>query len=160
MLEALQRLSTGRQGNGDEIDVLLDDETADLDGNIQKLAAGSRGAAAMYRLHQHIEKHPAIWSAKMDHAMYTALGCQHTSMPWSASRYFQERVVFGRHVELERFAHLLCHLHSLHRSQQYELLGAKISQFMKATEQTVLHGGSWRVSWSLTGVPEPRPYGA
>eukprot|EP00971_Amphidinium_carterae_P003408 67227-Amphidinium_carterae.1 len=24
----------------------------------------------------------------------------------------------------------------------------------------VLHGGSWRVSWSLTGVPEPRPAGA
>eukprot|EP00971_Amphidinium_carterae_P200657 3981818-Amphidinium_carterae.2 len=31
---------------------------------------------------------------------------------------------------------------------------------MKAVEQTVLHNGSWRVSWALTGLPEPRPGGA
>eukprot|EP00971_Amphidinium_carterae_P352298 6492534-Amphidinium_carterae.2 len=160
MLEALQKMAGSKPAGAEELDGLLDDESADLDSSIQKLASGARGAAAMYRLHQHIEQNPSAWSARLDQAMFQALGCQHTGMPWSASRYFQERVSFGRHSDLERFAHLLCHLHALHRTQQVDLLGARISQYLKALEQTVLHGGSWRVSWALTGVPEPHPTGA
>eukprot|EP00971_Amphidinium_carterae_P237666 4718202-Amphidinium_carterae.1 len=69
---------------------------------------------------------------------------------------------FGKHADLERFAHLLCHLHPLHRTQLFELLkiGARISQYLKTVKQIVLDGGSWKVSWSLTGVPEPHPTGS
>eukprot|EP00971_Amphidinium_carterae_P347788 6489977-Amphidinium_carterae.4 len=158
MLQTLQRMAG--QKDADDMDALLEEDAGELDGAISKLATGARGAAALYKLHQHIEQHPVAWSQKLDRAMWVALGCQHTNLPWSAARYFQERVNFGKHHDLERFAHLICHLHSLHRTQQHDLLGARLAQYLKAIEQTVLHNGSWRVSWSLTGVPEPKPSGS
>eukprot|EP00971_Amphidinium_carterae_P092730 1836349-Amphidinium_carterae.1 len=45
MLEALQRLG-GKAASTDDVDLMLEDDTTDLDGNIQKLASGARGAAA------------------------------------------------------------------------------------------------------------------
>eukprot|EP00971_Amphidinium_carterae_P170056 3369557-Amphidinium_carterae.1 len=157
MLQALQKISHPRSAE-DDLDGLLEGD--EFDENVNKITSGAKGAAALMRLHQLIEKNPASWSAKFDRSMYVALGCDHTQMPWSANRYFAERVAFGRHVELERFAHMLCALHALHRTGQHELLGARVSQFLKAVEQTALHNGSWRISWSLTGLPEPRPSGA
>eukprot|EP00971_Amphidinium_carterae_P301282 5985953-Amphidinium_carterae.2 len=91
--------------------------------------------------------------------MSRSLGTHVTGMPWSAQRYGTERIRFQRFPDLERMWCMLASLHSLHRSGQYDLIGARISQYLKCIEQTVCAGGSWKMSWTLTGLPDPRPGG-
>eukprot|EP00971_Amphidinium_carterae_P304621 6053436-Amphidinium_carterae.1 len=98
MLAAIQKIA-GQRNSSDEFDDLVEDE--DFESNMGKITSGARGAAALMRVHHLIEKNPNAWSARLDRSMWTALGCDHTNLPWSAHRYFTERVTFGRHVELE-----------------------------------------------------------
>jgi len=51
-------------------------------------------------------------------------------------------------------------LHALDSSGQRELMGAKLRQCLKATEQAVAAGGSWRLAWLLTGLADPNPKNA
>eukprot|EP00971_Amphidinium_carterae_P037512 737606-Amphidinium_carterae.1 len=55
---------------------------------------------------------------------------------------------------------MLAALHSLHRSGQTELLGAKIGQFAKAIEVALLMQWHFAVAWQLTGIAEPLPHSA
>ena len=52
---------------------------------------------------------------------------------------------------------MLSHLHATHRAGNHALVGARIRQFLKATEQTVNSGASWETSWLAAGLPDPRP---
>ena len=52
---------------------------------------------------------------------------------------------------------MMASLHALHRSGQHDLVGAKVSQFLKAIELSARSGGSWKFAWLLTDLPEPRP---
>eukprot|EP00971_Amphidinium_carterae_P189492 3761507-Amphidinium_carterae.1 len=52
----------GGQKDVDDMDALLEEDAGEIDGAIAKLSTGARGAAALYKLQQHIEQHPVAWS--------------------------------------------------------------------------------------------------
>eukprot|EP00971_Amphidinium_carterae_P214965 4266026-Amphidinium_carterae.1 len=156
-LEALERIQSGRQRVDDPLDLLGGE--GDLDGELQKLSSGVRGVYGPQRIMQSIEQQPLRWCTLCDEAMARSLGTHTSGMPWSAARYGAERIRFQRFPELERFWCMMACLHALHRAGQYDLMGARVSQFLKSIEQTVCAGGSWRMSWTLTGLPDPRPGG-
>ena len=54
---------------------------------------------------------------------------------------------------------MIAALHSLSRAKNHKLLDARLGQYLKAIEQSVLARGSWQMAWLLTGLPEPRPQG-
>ena len=70
--------------------------------------------------------------------------------------YGEHNVPWGKHEDLQRFWAMLAHMHVLHRTQRFDLLGARLGQYLKAVEQTVYAGSDWTVGWQLTGLPEPR----
>ena len=41
----------------------------------------------------------------------------------------------------------------------FKMVNARIGQYLKTIEQSTLAGGSWKMAWLLTGLPEPRPQG-
>eukprot|EP00971_Amphidinium_carterae_P030467 599423-Amphidinium_carterae.1 len=47
-------------------------------------------------------------------------------------------------------------LHALARQGEWAQLGMRITQCLKATEQSVQHGGSWKVAWLHTGIADTR----
>eukprot|EP00971_Amphidinium_carterae_P150565 2984574-Amphidinium_carterae.1 len=111
----------------------------------------------MQRIAQSIDADPDRWSALFDQSVYRALGSDLTGAPWSCHRYGLEKIQFARHSDLKRMWFLLSTLHALHRSGKVPLLGAKIAQFLKATEVATTMGGHWAVAWTLTGVADPEP---
>eukprot|EP00971_Amphidinium_carterae_P349725 6491184-Amphidinium_carterae.1 len=121
---------------------------------------GAKGMANMQRLARSIEENPSQWSESFDTAIWRALSCDVTGAPWSLQRYGQERLKWGKHTDLQRFFWMVSALHALHRSGQMELLGAKLGQFAKAIEVTLLMQGHWSVAWQLTGIAEPLPHSA
>eukprot|EP00971_Amphidinium_carterae_P221605 4398914-Amphidinium_carterae.3 len=153
-LEALERLQSNRGRADDPLDILGGD---DVDGELQKLSTGVRGVYGLQRIMQSIEQQPLRWCTICDEAMARSLGSHVTGMPWSAQRYGAERIRFQKFPDLERFWCMLAALHALHRGGQYDLMGARVSQFLKCIEQTVCASGSWKMSWSLSGLPDPRP---
>ena len=80
----------------------------------------------MLALDRAIEREPLKWSAHVDTQAFTDLGCDATGMPWSMALCGRQRISFGRLESHERFWEMLSALHALHRSQQYDLLGARI----------------------------------
>eukprot|EP00971_Amphidinium_carterae_P312682 6214702-Amphidinium_carterae.1 len=156
-LDALERLQNGRTRTDDPLEMLGED--CDLDGELHKMTSGVKGVYGLQRIMQSIEQQPLRWCQICDETMARSLGTHVTGMPWSAQRYGAERIRFQRFPDLEKFWCMLAALHALHRSGQNELVGARISQFLKCIEQTVCAGGSWKMSWTLTGLPDPRPSG-
>eukprot|EP00971_Amphidinium_carterae_P266826 5292873-Amphidinium_carterae.3 len=57
MLQTLQRLAG--QKDPEDLDGLLEEDAAELDSTISKMASGAKGAAALYKLHEPVERHPA-----------------------------------------------------------------------------------------------------
>ena len=49
---------------------------------------------------------------------------------------------------------MLSALHSLDRAGDHAQVSAKISQYLKAVEQSCLMKGDWRLAWMRTGLPE------
>ena len=118
---------------------------------------GAKGAASLLALNRAIEREPQKWSPHVDAAAFSELGCDVAGMPWSMTLYGRQRIRFRRLEDHERFGEMLASLHALHRSQQYDLLVARIGQFLKATRQSVNANGPWRLAWLITGLPDPRP---
>eukprot|EP00971_Amphidinium_carterae_P153531 3043828-Amphidinium_carterae.1 len=156
-LEALEKILKRQTGGGDPLEDLADED--DFETGLGKVTGGARGAYAMQRMNRSIpvEAAPQRWLQMCDDAMAKALGVHVTGLPWSALLYAQQRIRFGKCLDLERMFHMLASLHAAHRSNDHALVGARISQYMKATEQAVNQGGNWRLAWCLTNLPEPRP---
>eukprot|EP00971_Amphidinium_carterae_P185477 3682637-Amphidinium_carterae.4 len=154
-LEALEKILKRQSASGDPLEDLAEED--DFETGLSKVTGGARGAYAMQRMNRSIEAAPQRWSQMCDDAMARALGVHVTGLPWSALLYAQQRIRFGKCLDLERMFHMLASLHAAHRANDHALVGARISQFMKATEQAVNQGGNWRLAWCLTNLPEPRP---
>eukprot|EP00971_Amphidinium_carterae_P007500 148835-Amphidinium_carterae.2 len=166
MLETLERLASGNGGDrrqkdarGDTLEELLfgSDDPGGTQDSAGKFGSGVRGVVGMQRISQSIDAEPDRWSTLFDLNVYRSLGSDLTGAPWSCHRYGMEKINFGKHGDLKKFWFLLSTLHALHRGGKIQLLGAKIAQFLKAVEVTVVMGGHWSVSWALTGVADPDP---
>ncbi|CAK0860694.1 unnamed protein product, partial [Prorocentrum cordatum] len=103
-----------------------------------------------------LEREPQKWPAYVDAAAFAQLGCDATRMPWSMALYGRQMTRFGRLEERERFWEMLASLRALRGPQRFDLFGARIGQFMAATQQSVNSHGSWRLVWLITGFPDPR----
>eukprot|EP00971_Amphidinium_carterae_P281034 5580056-Amphidinium_carterae.1 len=158
MVEAIERLQKGRShgggaGDEDEFDVLLSGAQGNLeDGGI---GGGAKGIQAMLRLSRAVERNPTRWSQAVDEAAWRALGCNISGQPWSMSTYASQRIRFGRLSDHQRMWSMLASLHSLHRSGDYDMLGARIGQCLKAVEASVALSGGWELAWLYTGLPDP-----
>eukprot|EP00971_Amphidinium_carterae_P107161 2122717-Amphidinium_carterae.2 len=164
MLETLERIAGGdrraRDARGDTLEELLfggGEDGASGSGDSAGRLGGVKGVVGMQRICQSIDSDPERWSILFDQSVYKALGCDLTGAPWSCARYGLEKLHFGRQTDLKRFWFLLSALHALHRSGRTALLGARISQFLKATEVAVSMNGHWAVAWTLTGIADPEP---
>eukprot|EP00971_Amphidinium_carterae_P329457 6461913-Amphidinium_carterae.1 len=152
MLETLERLASGGdkrgQARGETMEELLfgsgtEEHGSGSNDSGAKFGGGVRGVLGMQRIAQSIDAEPERWSALFDQAVYRALGADLTGAPWSCHRYGIEKINFGRHGELKKMWYLLSTLHALHRGGKIALLGAKIAQFLKATEVATTMNGSW-----------------
>eukprot|EP00971_Amphidinium_carterae_P257488 5111306-Amphidinium_carterae.1 len=114
-----------------------------------------RGAASLLKLSQAIERSPAKWVAQCDAAAQRALGCEGGQLPWSME-WYGERCVTFKSEHLERMWSMLASLHGLLRRGQTDLVAAKVCQYLKACELCTQCGGSWRIAWSITSLPEVR----
>eukprot|EP00971_Amphidinium_carterae_P034656 682216-Amphidinium_carterae.1 len=122
-----------------------------------KLLSGAKGSAALLKLSQAIEQEPRLWVNHFNETIWRALGSDVSGLPWSVQRYGQARVRWGRLECHERSFAMLASLHSLAMRQEWDLLSAKVCQYLKAVEQSAQMGGTWKVPWLLTGLQEPRP---
>ena len=121
---------------------------------------GARGAGNLLRLSRAIEREPERWSEWFDLAVARRLGCDVTGMPWSLQEYGRQQIRVGQLDTHEYMWTMICTLHSLHRSNQVALLGAKLGQYAKAIEASVRAKGRWEYAWLFTGEEDPRAKGA
>eukprot|EP00971_Amphidinium_carterae_P222062 4408304-Amphidinium_carterae.2 len=146
-LEALDRIMK-RQSAEDPLEDLGEDDEFEV--ALAKVAGGAKGASAMMKVNRAIEQNPQRWSQMCDNSMARALGVHVTGLPRSASLYAQQRIRFGNKLDLERMFHMLAALHSAHRAGEHALVGARISQYMKAVEQATHQGGNWRLAGAVS----------
>jgi len=170
-LELLSDLKAGRPSVDPTLDELLfgmggstsgEAESGDPVGRL----AGTKGAAGLFQLARAIESDPARWSAYCDSQAAVKCGATSTGLPWSMTLYGERCVHFDnvRQKEMSETFHkfwvMLSALHALDCDGQHALLGARLRQFLKAVEQCVAAGGSWKLAWLLTGLPDPHPRNA
>eukprot|EP00971_Amphidinium_carterae_P324575 6450858-Amphidinium_carterae.1 len=120
----------------------------------------ARGAEQLMRLARAVERAPEKFAGQIDMAAAKACGAYYTRMPWSMELYAERCIRFNRLEGHERMFALLAHLHGLSRGGQHALVSARIGQFLKAVELSVQSGGSWKLAWHLTGLPEVRSQSA
>ena len=108
---------------------------------------GVRGTSSMTSLSRSIADHPAKWSRQFDESMAAALGGTIDDSLWSAREYGERRVPWGNQEHFHRMWAMMSELHRLDRRGAPALLGAKLRQFMKATELAGRSGGDWQVAW-------------
>eukprot|EP00971_Amphidinium_carterae_P346742 6488398-Amphidinium_carterae.1 len=162
MLEALQNLSGDVQKRkapqGSTLEELLyGPEGGSSDEDMSKLLSGAKGSAALMRLNHAIESDPQGWTEHFNATIWRALGSDVSGLPWSVQRYSQERIRWGKLETHERAFSMMASLHSLAMRGEWQLLTAKVCQYLKALEQSALMQGGWRVPWLLTGLQDPRP---
>jgi len=168
-LEVLESLQKGKAPSDPTLDELLfglgppgDPDASDPVGKL----AGTRGAAGLVQLARAIESDPGRWSAYCDAQAAIKCGATTTGMPWSMA-FYGERCVRFENVRQREQAEIFqkvwvmfSALHALDASGQTDLMGAKLRQCLKAIEQAVAAGGSWKLAWLLTGLPDPNPRNA
>eukprot|EP00971_Amphidinium_carterae_P232376 4611291-Amphidinium_carterae.3 len=116
----------------------------------------TKGSQTLLRLQRSQEQYPAAWANLTDERAIRELGSDQTGMPWSMQTYGQQRLVFpARHEHLHRMWTMLCHLHTLSRMGKHQEVDLAITQFLKSIEQATMANGSWKIAWSLTGLPDP-----
>eukprot|EP00971_Amphidinium_carterae_P345603 6486647-Amphidinium_carterae.2 len=120
----------------------------------------AKGAEQLTRLARAVEKAPERFAAQIDLSAAKACGAYYTRLPWTMELYAERNIRFHRLEGHERMFALLAHLHGLSRAGQHALLSARIGQFLKAVEPSVQSGGSWKLAWLLTGLPEIRSQSA
>ena len=120
--------------------------------------AGGRGAGNLLRLSRAIERDPDRWSQWFDSHVARKLNCHVTGLPWSLELYGQQKVRFGQLERHQYMWQMVCCLHSLHRAGEHAQVGAKLGQFAKAIEASVMSKGRWDYAWLYTGLEDPRAH--
>eukprot|EP00971_Amphidinium_carterae_P309942 6159247-Amphidinium_carterae.5 len=168
ILEALERLQDGQKGRGATRHDALEDILAGLgsgSGETSLLgeddaeggrSSGSKGLGGMTRLQAALARHPDKCSLMADQRAWRLLGSDVSNTPWSMALYGQQQLKFGKLESHQRMWDMLSSFHALARQQEWSQLGMRITQCLKAVEQSVQHGGSWRVAWLHTGLPDSR----
>eukprot|EP00971_Amphidinium_carterae_P220048 4368088-Amphidinium_carterae.2 len=156
LVEALERISG--KGSGETDDVFA--EFLGGDGSSSDSDRKARGSEQLLKLAKAIERSPDRFSAQLDMAAAKACGAFHTNLPWTMEMYGERNIRFGRLEGHERLFAMLAHLHGLARAGQGPLMAARVGQFLKATELSIQCGGSWKLAWVLTGLPEVRSHSA
>jgi len=165
-LEVLESLQKGKAPSDPTLDELLfglgppgDPDASDPVGKL----AGTRGAAGLVQLARAIESGR---SACCDAQAVIKCGATTTGIPWPVA-FYGERYVRFESVRQREQAEIyqkvwaiFSALHALDASGQTDLMGAKLRQCLKAIEQAVAAGGSWRLARLLTGLPDPNPRNA
>eukprot|EP00971_Amphidinium_carterae_P051839 1020669-Amphidinium_carterae.1 len=67
-------------------------------------------------------------------------------------QYAQQHLKFGKLETHQRMWDMLSSFHALARQKDWSQLDMRITQCLKAVEQSVQHGGSWRIAWLHTGL--------
>eukprot|EP00971_Amphidinium_carterae_P292647 5809706-Amphidinium_carterae.2 len=148
--EALEDILAGL-GNGSGENPMFADEEADAG-----RGSGSKGLGGLSRLQAALAKHPEKCALLADQRAWRMLGSDVSNTPWSMALYGQHHVKFGKLESHQRMWDMLAAFHALARQQEWAQLGMRITQCLKAVEQSVQHGGSWRVAWLHTGLPDSR----
>ena len=112
----------------------------------------------MHALSTHVRNHPEKWNEAFDLAIWGALGADITGSAWSLQAYGDAKIPWTpQQDDLRRFFAMLASLHSLHRSGQHALIGARVAQYPKAVKILSRCKGSWAMAWPMTDLPEPIP---
>eukprot|EP00971_Amphidinium_carterae_P338978 6476555-Amphidinium_carterae.3 len=166
ILEALERLQEGARGRGAGRHEALEDILAGLgngsgespllaeDDADAGRASGSKGLGGLSRLQAALTKHPEKTSLLADQRGWRMLGSDVSNTPWSMA--LDGHIKFGKLESHQSMWDMLSAFHALARQQEWAQLGMRITQCLKAVEQSVQHGGSWRVAWLHSGLPDSR----
>eukprot|EP00971_Amphidinium_carterae_P311504 6191126-Amphidinium_carterae.2 len=127
-----------------------------LDGGEESRGPSSKGLGGMTRLQAMMAQHPERCSALADQRAWRSLGADVSQTPWSMQLYAQHHLRFGKLETHQRMWDMLASFHALARQREWAQLDMRITQCLKACEQSVQHGGSWKVAWLHTGLPDSR----
>eukprot|EP00971_Amphidinium_carterae_P261553 5188806-Amphidinium_carterae.1 len=118
--------------------------------------SSSKGLGGLTRLQAAMSRHPDRCSALADQRAWKMLGSDVSQTPWSMQLYAQQHIRFGRLETHQRMWDMLACFHSLARQRDWAQLDMRVTQCLKACEQSVQHGGSWKVAWLHTGIHDSR----
>eukprot|EP00971_Amphidinium_carterae_P349169 6490879-Amphidinium_carterae.4 len=170
ILETLERLQSGGRQHRDRGHDTLEDilwglggagdqgasNLATDEGGDDSRGSSSKGLGGLTRLQAAMSRHPERCSALADQRAWKLLGSDISQTPWSMQLYAQQHIRFGRLETHQRMWDMLACFHSLARQRDWSQLDMKVTQCLKACEQSVQHGGSWKIAWLHTGIHDSR----